>query len=132
MIIIRPLIIQLISLSLFACSTTGEINMQQRTLLTQIQNNQAPVIVDVRSTMEYRSGHLPGAIHIPFWQALTTDKLTSYPKNQPIILYCQHGPRAGIAKLALYLNGFSHIDYLAGHMSAWEQAKLPVEKSLNE
>jgi rhodanese-related sulfurtransferase len=43
------------------------------------------------------------------------------------VLYCAHGPRAGIAKFALKLSGFDNIVYLEGHMSAWKAAKLPVE-----
>ena len=29
----------------------------------------APTIIDVRSSYEYQAGHIPGAIHIPFWSA---------------------------------------------------------------
>lgn len=113
---------------LFGCSTTGEDYMQQKELLKQINKGQAPVIVDVRSKYEYKSGHVPGAIHIPFWTAFTTDKLNGYEKKRTIVMYCEHGPRAGIAKLALSISGFKDIDYLAGHMTAWKKADLPIEK----
>ena len=102
--------------------------MQQDELLAQINKDQAPIIVDVRSTSEYQSGHVPGAIHIPFWTAFTTDKLEGYDKNRVVVLYCAHGPRAGVAKLALSMSGFEKINYLAGHMTAWNKAGLPVEK----
>lgn len=103
--------------------------MQQDELLAQIKKAPATIIiVDVRSTYEYQSGHVPGAIHIPFWTAFTTDKLDAYEKNSEVVLYCAHGPRAGVAKLALSLSGFEKINYLAGHMSAWNNAGLPVEK----
>ena len=88
------------SLILSGCTTTGEGYMQQDELLAQINKNQAPIIVDVRSTYEYQSGHVPGAIHIPFWTAFTTDKLDGYDKNSVVVLYCAHGPRAGVVKLA--------------------------------
>lgn len=102
--------------------------MQQDELLTQIQKGQAPIIIDVRSSSEYQTSHVPGALHIPFWTAFTTDKLDSLKKTDPVILYCEHGPRAGIAKLAISLSGFENISYLAGHMTAWKKAGLPVEK----
>jgi hypothetical protein len=35
-------------------------------LAKAIQDGAPPVIVDVRGAREYRNGHLPGAIHIPF------------------------------------------------------------------
>jgi len=102
--------------------------MQQQQLLTLIRQDKAPVIVDVRSGFEYRSGHVPGAIHVPFWSVLTTDKLDTIDKNQRIVVYCEHGPRAGMAKFGLWMTGFEHIDYLAGHMMAWKKAGLPMEK----
>ncbi|NOQ36539.1 MAG: rhodanese-like domain-containing protein [Methylococcaceae bacterium] len=113
-------------LFLIGCGTTGETHIQQNELLTQIKTAQAPVIVDVRSESEYKTGHIQGAIHIPFWQAFSTDKLEKYHHTEIIVLYCQHGPRAGIAKLALSMAGFENIRYLKGHMSGWIQSKLPI------
>jgi len=124
----RALLIMIINLFLFACTSTGEGYMQQDELLAQIQKGQAPLIIDVRSSFEYQASHVPGAIHIPFWTAFTTDKLDSYKKTEPVVLYCEHGPRAGIAKLAISLSGFENISYLAGHMTAWKKAGLPVDK----
>ncbi len=116
-----------INLFLFGCSTTGEGYMQQDELLAQTNQGKAPIIIDVRSTGEYQSGHVPGAIHVPFWSAFTTDKMDVYDKDDRVVLYCAHGPRAGVAKLAFYLAGFKNLSYLSGHMTAWSKAELPVE-----
>ncbi len=118
----------LLSIQLLACSTTGDGIMQPDVLLTAIQQGKELVIVDVRSEAEFKSGHVPGAIHIPFWSAFTTDKLTKLDKDEMVILYCAHGPRAGVAKLALSWAGFNDLRYLAGHMTAWNDAGLPVAK----
>lgn len=122
-------LILLITLHLFlsGCSTTGEGYMQKNELLTRINQGKAPIIVDVRSTAEYESGHVPGAIHVPFWSAFTTDKMSQYDKNDEVVMYCAHGPRAGIAKLALYFAGFNKLNYLSGHMTGWIKAELPME-----
>ncbi len=103
--------------------------MQQQQLLQLIEQENAPVIVDVRSGFEYRSGHVPGAIHVPFWSIFSTGKLEGVDKTQLLVIYCEHGPRAGIAKFGLWLTGFEQIDYLAGHMTAWKKAGLPIEKN---
>lgn len=34
-------------------------------LAAEIADGRAPIIVDVRSTKDFQSGHLPGAINIP-------------------------------------------------------------------
>jgi len=117
----------LISTMLTACSG-AESYMQSENLLVSIQQNKAPIIVDVRSEAEYRAGHVPGALHIAFWQAFTSDKLEAVDKNKTVILYCAHGPRAGVAKLALTLQGFNDLKYLSGHMTAWTKAGLATEQ----
>ncbi len=102
--------------------------MQQNELLLQIEKNHPPIIIDVRSSFEYKSGHIQGAIHIPFWTVFFTDKLTNVDKTKTMVLYCEHGPRAGLAKLALSCLGFKNTHYLRGHMLAWKRSKLPIEK----
>ena len=98
-------------------------------LMEQIVDGTAPVIVDVRSAPEYRGGHVPGAIHLPFWQVgRQWGKLASM-RESPIVVYCGHGPRAYIAGAALRRRGFSNIAYLAGHMKKWKQMDLPLEGS---
>ena len=94
-----------------------------------IQSGNAPTIIDVRSSREYRSGHVPGAIHLPFWQAFWRADAIDHPGDELVVVYCAHGPRAGIGKLALSSKGFSRIVYLQGHMSGWYEAGLPVEQS---
>lgn len=123
----KVLLIITINLFLLGCTTTGEGYMQQQALLRQINQGKAPVIIDVRSTAEYESGHVPGAIHVPFWTAFTTDKMDVYKKDDEVVMYCAHGPRAGVAKLAFYFAGFKNLSYLSGHMTAWNKADLPLE-----
>ncbi len=118
----------LISVFVSGCGTTGKPNMKQQELLKLIEIKQAPVIIDVRSESEYKGGHVPGAIHVPFWAAFSPDQLEGRKSSDLLVLYCQHGPRAGIAKLALSLSGYDNIVYLDGHMTAWLKKNLPVEK----
>ncbi|MCP4981119.1 MAG: rhodanese-like domain-containing protein, partial [Gammaproteobacteria bacterium] len=91
------------------------------------ESDNPPVILDTRSSFEYKSGHLPGAQHFPFWLSYMRADDLDLPKNQPIVVYCAHGPRAVFAKGALKKNGFSNVMLLKGHMSSWKKAKLPVE-----
>ncbi|MCK5666959.1 MAG: rhodanese-like domain-containing protein [Thiotrichaceae bacterium] len=123
----RVFFLSLITLFLQACSASSETHIKQTDLLALLQSEPPPVIIDVRSTMEYKSGHIPYAQHIPFWQSFTSDALDDTEKQQALIIYCEHGPRAGIAKFAYYLAGFENIRYLEGHMTAWRAAELPME-----
>ena len=94
-----------------------------------IKTGRTPVIVDVRSSHEYKAGHVPGAIHLPFWLAFARADDINAPKDKLVVVYCAHGPRAGIGKAALSLEGYTRIRYLQGHMSGWYKAELPVEIS---
>lgn len=95
-------------------------------LLAAIESGTPPVILDVRSQSEYDSGHVPGAIHVSFYGVLAS--LDEVPASSgPLVVYCEHGPRAGMAKLQLRAAGYERILYLEGHMSGWKSRGLPVE-----
>jgi hydroxyacylglutathione hydrolase len=96
--------------------------------LAHIEAGSAPTIVDVRSRSEFERGHVPGAIHIPFWAVMGRASEIPTPRDVPVVVYCAHGPRAGMAKAGLKMSGFRSVVYLEGHMTAWEEAGLPQEE----
>jgi rhodanese-related sulfurtransferase len=97
-------------------------------LLEQIEAGRAPLVLDVRSEGEYARGHVPGAVHVPFAKAGERAASIEGPRDQPIVVYCELGPRAGVAKLALERAGFTNVHYLDGHMSGWRGAGLPLQR----
>ena len=74
----KTLSILAICTTLFGCGTSSETHLSQQTLLDRINHKQAPVLIDVRSSGEYHSGHIQGALHIPFWSAFSPDELKQY------------------------------------------------------
>ena len=121
--------LSLIAFLLQACSTSSDTHIKQSELLSLLSSEQdLPVIIDVRSSMEYSNGHIPRAQHVPFWQSFSTDALDNIDKQDDVILYCEHGPRAGIAKFAYYMAGYKNIRYVEGHMTSWRSAGLPIDK----
>lgn len=100
-------------------------------LLARIEAGAAPTIVDVRSHSEYRRSHVPGALHVPFYAMLGgVDTLPSgASEDEPIVVYCEHGPRAGIARAQLWLASDRPVRFLEGHMTAWKGDGLPVESA---
>jgi rhodanese-related sulfurtransferase len=97
-------------------------------LSSAIAAGTAPAILDVRSRAEFLRGHVPGAIHIPFW--LIGRRIASVPASadDPVVIYCGHGPRALIAGATLKARGFRRVVYLAGHMSGWSHAGFPEQR----
>ena len=118
----------IVFLLLSACAGNGNSHVSPDELLASIKSGTAPTIVDVRTQGEYDSGHVPGAIHLPFYSVWTrNDAIMASPKDR-VVVYCEHGPRAGLAKFGLWTVGFKNIVYLEGHMSGWKELKLPIEK----
>ena len=110
-----------------ASATTPD-RVAPEALLASIAARTAPVIVDVRTRHEYDAGHVPGAIHVPFYRLLVRQDDLPGPREQPVVVYCEHGPRAGIAGFALRLAGFTDVRYLDGHMSGWKARGLLTER----
>lgn len=108
--------------------------VSRRDLLAQIEAGSAPRIVDVRSRSEYEAAHVPGAVHVPFasmlfhLDALPADEAEADGEEAPLILYCEHGPRAGLARAQLWMAGVGPVLFMEGHMTAWKSDGLPVER----
>ncbi len=65
------------------------------------------LLVDVRSPEEYARGHVEQSINIPF--TLIKSSIAKYEtdKAQPIVLYCNSGRRAEVARQDLQELGYS-------------------------
>ena len=70
-------------------------------LLGRLSSAQPPVLLDVRTTVEYSSGHISGAINIPHEQLPARAAELEAHRERDIIIYCRSGVRAGNAARAL-------------------------------
>ena len=125
-----------LSISVVSFNAAKEIirvdNIAQTALLSKIEEQKPPLIIDVRSPAEYAEGHVPGAINIDFRQIKNRlDEIQQYQKST-VVIYCETGIRARIAESTLLEAGFQSILHLEGHMSAWRSNSLPLEKLSSE
>jgi rhodanese-related sulfurtransferase len=74
-------------------------------------------VVDVRTPQEFASGHVPGAINIPF-EDIARRAAEIGPPSTPVVLYCRTGRRSGIAAEALQKAGYSRL-YDFKSVTAW-------------
>ena len=102
--------------------------MKANELLKRIESKNAPVIIDARTGVEFKRGHVPGAIHAPSRKILL--KTATLPKDTSaeLVIYCEHGQRAWIAKKLLAARGYTNTALLEGHLMDWKKAGLPLEK----
>jgi rhodanese-related sulfurtransferase len=97
-------------------------------LLRRIDGGRAPAVLDVRSRGEFAHGHVPGAVHRPFWRVLFGLDPLPFERREPVVVYCMHRPRAWIAGAALRRRGFRDVAYLDGHKSRWRREGLREER----
>ncbi len=96
-------------------------------LLQQINTNSSPVVLDVRSPEEFRTGHVPGAVNIPHRQVGVRLGELAPGRERGIVVYCEGGPRAEYAEQVLRNAGFEKVYHLEGDMAAWRMNHLPTE-----
>ncbi|MDC7219710.1 MAG: rhodanese-like domain-containing protein [Spirochaetales bacterium] len=81
--------------------------LKYKRLIKLIESDSAFTLIDVRTSGEYASGHIPGARNIPYESV--GDSLKKTAKDGEIVLYCQSGSRARAAKATLAGKGYSNV-----------------------
>jgi rhodanese-related sulfurtransferase/glyoxylase-like metal-dependent hydrolase (beta-lactamase superfamily II) len=96
-------------------------------LTEELESSDPPVIIDVRSPQEWRDGHIPESRNIPLSQL--KQRFEEFPTGRRIAVHCAGGYRSSIAASMLRRNGIADVMELAGGITAWEAAALPIKKS---
>ena len=78
-------------------------------------------LVDVRSAAEFANGHVKGSVNIPMDSLSKNMKLLK--TKQPIVIFCQSGMRAGMAKAMMNKNGIDQVTNVGG----WQKLKRDLE-----
>ncbi|WP_046746130.1 rhodanese-like domain-containing protein [Kordia zhangzhouensis] len=78
-------------------------------------------LVDVRTPLEYKSGHIENAVNIDFFdRAHFNENFAGFDRNQPIYLYCRSGNRSQRSAKKLLQIGFKKVYDLKGGYKAWK------------
>ncbi|TMC79078.1 MAG: MBL fold metallo-hydrolase [Chloroflexi bacterium] len=83
------------------------------------------VLLDVREDSEWRAGHAPGAIHIPY--EVLRERAREIPAGRPIVTYCAGGIRSSLAASILEAAG-RDVANMRGGFTAWRSAGLPASR----
>ena len=90
--------------------------------------NVDPLILDVRTSREFTSGHLEGATLLPVQVFQYKVSELTERRNDPILVYCRTGNRSTVAAKVLVDKGFTNVVNLRRGIVEWNRAQLPVVK----
>src|SRR3954465_8153883 len=93
-------------------------------------NGEGPgfVLVDVRETDEWDTGHLPGARHVPRGHLESRIEGAAPQRDQRVVLYCASGNRSALAAHTLREElGYEHVESLTGGITLWKDRGYEVE-----
>lgn len=93
----------------------------------------AALIVDAREPAEYAAGHIPGAVNVPYDEAVGDPARLDAVESggRPIICYCGGGScevSIHLAEALVYQAGKKRVLVFMGGFPDWESAGYPVEK----
>lgn len=73
-----------------------------------------PVILDVRTDLEYNLGHYPEALHIPTARLAGEIEQAIPDKTKGVLVYCNTGQRSRYAADMLKKKGYENVRYISG------------------
>ncbi len=121
-------------LSLIFLASCSNINSQvieniEASKFQQLANNMDGIIIDVRTSKEFHSGHIKDATNIDFYADDFIEKLNIVRKDIPIYVYCRSGGRSSSAAGKMEKLGFTKVYNLIGGVGAWKLENYRIIKS---
>jgi rhodanese-related sulfurtransferase len=95
-------------------------------LATRRQARQ-PLGIHVRTPHERDQKYIAGSLSIPLNHP--KENLEKLPKDRALLVCCAGGYRSSLAASLLQGSGFACVSEIAGGITAWEAASLPVQIS---
>ncbi|MGI6177838.1 MAG: rhodanese-like domain-containing protein [Eubacterium sp.] len=77
------------------------------------KNTKGAVLLDVRTSDEYRRGHIPGSINVPL-QHIARVKTRINDLNKPVFVHCLSGSRSRSAVSMMKSMGYTNVKNIGG------------------
>ena len=86
-------------------------------------------IVDIRTNIEFKSGTIPGAVNIDFFEENFKKELNKLNKNKTLLFFCRSGNRTQKSLSIIKNLGFKNVLELRGGYNAWKAEKFEIKYS---
>ena len=94
----------------------------------RLMNDDDVIVLDVRESNEFSTGHIRDAIHIPVGSLSKRISELEKHKNKKVLAYCRSGNRSNHACRILSKQGFENVNNMSGGVISWSSANLPLSK----
>ena len=94
--------------------------------IQRMKGEQSTVLIDVRTKMEYNSGHIEGIKNIPLGELKR--HLNEFDDEKHYILVCATGHRSRAAANKLVRNNIRNVSHLKSGMRAWKSSGKNIVK----
>jgi hydroxyacylglutathione hydrolase len=91
----------------------------------RLRSKKPPQLVDVRTAPEHDEKRIQGSVIVPLNHL--AERAQELATDRPLLIHCAGGYRSSIAASLLRQRGFDQVSELAGGLTAWEAAGLPLE-----
>jgi len=86
------------------------------------------IILDIRTSGEYQSGHIKDSIMIDYYSKSFADEIGRLDKDKSYLIYCRSGNRSARSMALFEKQQFRKIYHLSTGINGWYSAGLPVVK----
>ena len=93
-------------------------------LAEELASGNPPLVMDIRAPREWSAKHLSDSVNLPL--SHLQERIGEIPRTRRIAVHCAGGYRSSIAVSILNQHGITNLIELAGGITAWEAARLPV------
>jgi thioredoxin 1 len=118
----------LVSSFVLAQTTTNAFKLDAKAFVEKIKAFPNAPLVDIRTAGEFTEGHIEKAINYDWYGASFEKQISLLDKSKPVFIYCHSGGRSAAAVAKMKTLGFKEIYELAGGISSWSVAGMPVTK----
>lgn len=90
----------------------------------ELASTEPPLVLDIRDPREWETRHITRSMNIPLNHL--QERIAEVPRDRRIVVHCEGGYRSSIAASILHHYGITNLIEMAGGLTAWEAAQLPV------
>lgn len=112
-----------------SCSDTKRTEFSEWIKVSELNTlieNENPLVIDIRTEHEFRSGHIPGSVNMPLDSL--EKKLAGLDTEKPVLIYCNTVNRVRASLSIFRKQGFRKVYILNGGSTALRAYGYPLEK----